>query len=189
MNENDQYTLEEKKELLQLARKTIENYLTKGKKEYPWTDNPKFSEKRGVFVTLHKKGDLRGCIGYPLPIKPLIEAVVDNAISSASEDYRFNPVSVEELDDIDIEISVLTVPQKVKSYKDVVVGRDGIIISKTFMRGLLLPQVPVEQGWDLEQYISWGCRKAGLPADEWKRSVEIETFQGIVFGEKELESG
>ena len=187
MNENDQYTLEEKKELLQLARKTIENYLTKGKKEYPWTDNPKFSEKRGVFVTLHKKGDLRGCIGYPLPIKPLIEAVVDNAISSASEDYRFNTVSVEELDDIDIEISILTAPQKVKSYKDVVVGRDGIIISKSFMRGLLLPQVPVEQGWDLEQYISWGCRKAGVPADEWKRSVEIETFQGIVFGEIELE--
>lgn len=187
MNENDQYTLEEKKQLLQLARKTIENYLIKGKKEYPRTADPKFSEKRGVFVTLHKKGDLRGCIGYPLPIKPLVEAVVDNAISSACEDYRFNPVSVKELDDIDIEISVLTVPQKVKSYKDVIVGRDGIIISKSYMRGLLLPQVPVEQGWDLEQYISWGCRKAGLPADEWKRSVEIETFQGIVFGEKELE--
>jgi len=186
MNENDQYTLEEKKELLQLARKTIEKYLRTGKKEYPRTDNPKFSEKRGVFVTLHKKGDLRGCIGYPLPIKPLIEAVVDNAISSASEDYRFDTVSVEELADIDIEISVLTPPQKMKSYKDVVVGRDGIIISKSFMRGLLLPQVPVEQGWDLEQYISWGCRKAGLPADEWKRNIEIETFQGIVFGEKEL---
>jgi AmmeMemoRadiSam system protein A len=186
MNENERYTLEEKKELLQLARKTIENYLTKGKKEYPQTDNPKFSEKRGVFVTLHKKGDLRGCIGNPLPTKPLLEAVVDNAISSSSEDYRFPPVTVEELDDIDIEISVLTVPQKVKSYKDVVVGRDGIIISKSFMRGLFLPQVPVEQEWDLEQYISWGCQKAGLPADEWKRGVEIETFQGIVFGEKEL---
>jgi AmmeMemoRadiSam system protein A len=188
MNQSDQYTLEEKKELLQLARKTIENYLDKGKKEYPQTDNPKFSEKRGVFVTLHKKGDLRGCIGYPLPTKPLIEAVVDNAISSAAEDYRFSPVTAEELENIDIEISVLTVPQKVKSYEDVVVGRDGIIISKSFMKGLLLPQVPVEQGWDLEQYISWGCRKAGLPEDEWKKGVEIKTFQGIVFGEKELGS-
>ncbi|UCH93708.1 MAG: AmmeMemoRadiSam system protein A [Candidatus Aminicenantes bacterium] len=187
MNENDQYTVEEKKELLQLARKTIENYLSGSKKEYPETDNPKFLEKRGVFVTLHKKGDLRGCIGYALPIKPLIEAVVDNAISSATEDHRFRPVSVDELADIDIELSILTVPQKVKSYEDVVVGRDGIIISKSFMKGLLLPQVPVEQGWDLEQYISWGCRKAGLPADEWKKGVDIETFQGIFFGEKEME--
>jgi AmmeMemoRadiSam system protein A len=186
MNKNDQYTLEEKKELLQLARKTIQNYLNKGGKKYPQTDNPKFSEKRGVFVTLHKQGDLRGCIGYPLPTKPLIEAVVDNAISSSTQDYRFSPVSAEELDDIDIEISILTVPQKVKSYKDVIVGRDGIIISKAFNKGLLLPQVPVEQGWDLEQYISWGCRKAGMPADEWKKGVEIETFQGIVFGEKDI---
>ena len=187
MNEDDQYTREEKKELLQLARQTIENYLTDGKKEYPETDNSRFLEKRGVFVTLHKKGDLRGCIGYPLPIKPLIESVVDNAVSSATEDPRFNSVVPDELKDIDIEISILTVPQKVNSYEDVVVGRDGIIISKGFMRGLLLPQVPVEQGWDLEYYISHGCLKAGLRQDEWKRGVDIETFQGIVFGEKEME--
>jgi len=178
------YSIEEKKELLKLARITIEKYLADGSKEYPRTDNPKFREKRGVFVTLHKKGDLRGCIGYPLPTKPLIEAVVDNAISSAAEDFRFNPVSPDELKDIDIEISILTVPQKVGSYKDVVVGRDGIIISKGIMRGLLLPQVPEEQGWNLEEYISYGCRKAGLPADEWKSGVGIETFQGIVFGEE-----
>jgi AmmeMemoRadiSam system protein A len=178
------YTIEEKKELLKLARTTIEKYLEDGSKEYPQTENSKFREKRGVFVTLHKKGDLRGCIGYPLPTKPLIEAVVDNAISSATEDFRFHPVAPDELKDIDIEISILTVPQKVGSYKDVVVGRDGIIISKGFMRGLLLPQVPVEQGWNLEEYISYGCRKAGLPADEWKSGVGIETFQGIVFGEE-----
>jgi len=179
------YSKEEKKELLNLARITIEKYLEDGSKEYPETDNPGYREKRGVFVTLHKKGDLRGCIGYPLPTKPLIEAVVDNAVSSAAEDFRFNPVSPDELKDIDIEISILTEPQKVGSYKDIVVGRDGIIISKGLMRGLLLPQVPIEQGWNLEEYISYGCRKAGLPPDEWKRSVEIETFQGIVFGEKD----
>ena len=186
MNENDQYTLEEKKELLQLARKTIENYLTQTKKEYPQTTNPKLLEKRGVFVTLHKKGDLRGCIGDPLPNKPLIEAVVDNAIYSATEDYRFDSLSRDELPDIDIEISILTVPQKVKSHEEVKVGRDGIIISKGFHKGLFLPQVPVEQGWNLEEYISWGCKKAMLPANEWKKGVNIETFQGIVFGEKEL---
>jgi AmmeMemoRadiSam system protein A len=186
VNENDPYSMEEKKELLQVARHTIETYLKEGKKEYPETDNPRFLEHRGVFVTLHKKGNLRGCIGYPLPIKPLIESVADNAIASAAEDPRFPPVEVDEMEDIDIEISVLTVPKKVESHEDVVVGRDGIIISKGFMKGLLLPQVPVEQGWDLEEYISYGCRKAGLPESEWKKGVNIETFQGIVFGEMEL---
>jgi len=185
-NENsDNYTAEEKAYLLKLVRITIEDYLTRRKHEYPETDNPKFLEKRGVFVTLHKHGDLRGCIGYPLPIKPLIEAVVDNAISSSTEDPRFRQVTIGELDDIDIEISILTVPRKVKGYEEVVVGRDGIIITKGYMRGLLLPQVPVEQEWDLEEYISHGCMKAGLPMDEWKRGVLIETFQGVVFGEKE----
>jgi AmmeMemoRadiSam system protein A len=187
MNEDDQYSREEKKELLQLARKTIEDYLGTKVKKYPDTVNPKFLEQRGVFVTLHKKGKLRGCIGYPLPIKPLAEAVVDNAVSSATEDYRFGPVSASELGDIDIELSVLTVPRKVTGVEEVVVGRDGIIISKSFMQGLLLPQVPVEQGWDLEQYISWGCRKAGLPENEWKKGVDLETFQAIVFGENDLE--
>lgn len=187
MNEDDQYTGEEKEELLKLARQTIENYLSDGETTYPKTANSKFLEKRGVFVTLHKKGDLRGCIGYPLPLKPLIEAVVDNAIASAAEDPRFRPVVSDELKDIDIEISILTVPQKVKEHGDVVVGRDGIIISKGYMKGLLLPQVPVEQDWDLEQYISHGCLKAGLPPDEWKKGVDIETFQGIVFGEKETD--
>lgn len=183
---SETYTDEEKKELLQLARTTIEQLLTDGRRDYPPTDNPKFKEKRGVFVTLHKKGDLRGCIGYPLPIKPLIEAVVDNAVSASTEDYRFNNVVLDEMGDIDIEISVLTVPKKVGSYKDIVVGRDGIIVTRGMSKGLLLPQVPVEQGWNLEAYISYGCMKAGLPQDEWKRGVEIETFEGIVFGEKEL---
>lgn len=182
---SESYSLNEKKELLALARDTIVHFLAHGKKKYPKTNNPGFMEKRGVFVTLHNHGDLRGCIGYPLPIKPLMEAIVDNAISSATEDYRFHSVTSDEMPDIDIEISILTVPQKVKSYQEIEIGRDGIIISKGFMKGLLLPQVPVEQDWNIEEYISWGCRKAGLPPDEWQRGVEIETFQGIVFGEKE----
>jgi len=186
MNENDQYTVEEKKELLELARGTIERFLADGKTVIPDLNNPKYREKRGVFVTLHKTGDLRGCIGYPLPIKPLLEAVVDNAVASATEDPRFPSVTPDELKDLDIEISVLTVPQKVSSFDEVVVGRDGIIISKGYMRGLLLPQVPVEQNWGLEEYLSHGCLKAHLPMDEWKRGVDIEIFQGIVFGENEL---
>ncbi len=175
----------EKKELLELARLTIEKYLADGERPDPPAGRPVFLEKRGVFVTLHRQGELRGCIGYPLPYKPLGEAVVDNAIAAACEDPRFPPVTAAELPGLDIEISVLTIPQKVERPDQVRVGRDGIIISKGSRRGLLLPQVPVEQGWDLDQYISYGCRKAGLAQDEWKRGVEIEVFQASVFAEKE----
>ncbi len=111
------------------------------------------------------------------------------AVAAAFEDPRFPAVAADELGELEIEISVLTVPQKVERPDQVQVGRDGIIISKGFQRGLLLPQVPVEQGWDLEQYISYGCRKAGLPPDEWKRGVQIEVFQAVVFGEKEQAEG
>ena len=182
----DEYSVEEKRELLRLARTTIENYLKFKTKDYPKTDNEKFKQNRGVFVTLHNHGQLRGCIGYPLPIKPLYEAVVDNAISASTEDYRFSPVTIDELNDIDIEISILTVPKEINDYKEIIVGKHGILVSKGYARGLLLPQVPVEQGWNLEEYISYGCMKAGLPSDEWKRGVKIEVFEGIVFSEKEL---
>jgi AmmeMemoRadiSam system protein A len=177
---------QEQKELLDLARSTIKKNLASANREYPPSTNRAFKEKRGVFVTLHRGGELRGCIGYPLPFKPLWEAVVDNAIAASSEDPRFPAVTAAELSELQIEISVLTVPQKVTDHEQVKVGRDGIIISKGFQRGLLLPQVPVEQGWDLEQYISYGCRKAGLAPDEWKKGVQIETFQALVFNEKEL---
>jgi len=179
----------EKRELLELARATIKNYLASGNRECPALAGQVFKEKRGVFVTLHRAGELRGCIGYPLPLKPLGEALAEMAIAAAVEDPRFPAVTADELGELDIEISVLTVPQKVDGPNQVQVGRDGIIISKGFQRGLLLPQVPVEQGWDLEQYISYGCRKAGLAPDEWKKGVQIEVFQAIVFGEKERREG
>ena len=183
---NDRYSKDEKWQLLEVARNTIINFLKHGTKEYPPLENQKFQEKRGVFVTLHKDGSLRGCIGYPLPVKVLIQAVVDNAISAATEDPRFPAITEGELNNIDIEISILTVPTPVDNIDKVVIGRDGIIISKGYMKGLLLPQVPVEQGWDLEKFISYGCLKAGLSADEWQSGVKIETFQAIVFGEREL---
>ncbi len=175
----------EKKELLSLARRTIHQQLEGKSGPEPLPADSPFAEKHGVFVTLHRGDELRGCIGYPLPIKPLWEAVQDNALSAAFEDPRFCPMNKEELPQIDIEISVLTVPQEIEQVSKIQVGRDGIIVSKGFNRGLLLPQVPVEQGWNLEQYISYGCRKAGLPADEWKKGVRIEIFQAEVFGEKE----
>jgi len=175
---------QERRELLQLARHTIELYLARRKKEYPPVQNSHFMEKRGVFVTLHRQGELRGCIGYPLPYKPLWEAVVENAISAAFEDPRFVPLDFSELPEIDIELSILTIPHEAKSVDEVIVGRDGIIISKGMNRGLLLPQVPVEQRWNREQYLSYGCLKAGLAADEWRIGVKLETFQAEVFGER-----
>lgn len=179
-------TAREKKALLALARETIGRHLASGKRECPPppVDCPALLEEHGVFVTLHRSGELRGCIGYPLPMKPLWEATAEMAIAAAVEDPRFPAVGAGELAALDIEISVLSVPQKVAGPESVRVGVDGIIISKGLHRGLFLPQVPGEQGWDLEQYISFGCRKAGLPADEWRRGVQIETFQADVFGER-----
>jgi len=95
-------------------------------------------------------------------------------------------VSKEEFEKLSIEISILTVPKEIKDYKSIIIGQDGIIISNEFNKGLFLPQVPVEQGWNLEQYLSYGCLKAGLLHDEWKRNVKIEVFQAIVFGENDL---
>lgn len=181
----------ERQELLALARDTIRKCLTTGKRGTPPAPpaSPALMEMRGVFVTLHRGGELRGCIGYPLPMNPLWEAVAEMAVAAAFEDPRFPAVGQDELAGLDIEISVLTVPRKIAGPDDVRVGTDGIIISKGLQRGLLLPQVPLEQGWDRGQYLSCGCRKAGLPADEWKRGVEIETFQAVVFGEKRHREG
>ncbi len=181
-----EFNTEERKFLLALARSSISHFLEFGRKMGIDEIPEKFKMNRGAFVTLHKEGDLRGCIGYPLPVSPLFNTIIDNAVSAAFEDPRFPSLDNSELDVIDIEISVLTVPVKVENYQEVKIGRDGIIISKHGHKGLLLPQVPVEQGWDLEQYISYGCMKAGLPDNEWRKGVYIEIFQAEVFGEKDV---
>ncbi len=181
-----EYNKNERKFLLSIARKAIEEYLKTGIKSYPEEVPEKLKEKRGVFVTLKVGEQLNGCIGYPLPYKPLYEAVVDNAISAGFEDYRFPPLKEEDLRHLKIEISVLTVPVPVSSPQEVVVGKHGIIITKGYNRGLLLPQVPVEYNWSLEEYLSHGCLKAGLPPDEWKRGVQIEVFEAEIFSEEEV---
>lgn len=182
----DEYTKEEKFELLNLARAVIKAKITGMKIPSKETNIKKFKSKRGVFVTLHKDKELRGCIGYPLPVKSLYSAIIDNAVSASTEDPRFSPVLPDELDEISIEISILTVPKEIENYNSIEIGRDGIIISKDFNRGLFLPQVPTEQGWNLEQYLSYCCLKAGLLHDEWKKDIKIETFQAIVFAENNL---
>lgn len=185
----DLATKAEQKFLLQMARNTIRCKLGLG--ELPMSQDGDIQSllkmKRGVFVTLKKAGSLRGCIGYPLPYKELAQGIVENATAAAFQDPRFPPLIEKELDEMTIEISLLTVPSPVSSPEEVTVGRDGIIISAGFNRGLLLPQVPVEQNWDREQFLDYGCLKASLPAGYWRKNpVTIEVFQAQVFGEDEF---
>lgn len=177
LNENQQ------KFLLRLARQTIEQYLKSGSTPQAKIEDEYLKEKRGAFVTLKVNDQLRGCIGYPLPYKTLYETIVDVAISAATQDYRFPPLTREELKETKIEISVLSLPQLIKDVKEIEVGRHGIVISKGLNKGLLLPQVPLEYDWDLETYLSHGCLKAGLDEDEWKKGVQIEVFEAQVFSE------
>ncbi len=171
--------------LLHLARETITAHL-RGMKEPPAaTDDPDLKGKRGAFVTLHVDGDLRGCIGYPLPYKPLAETISEMALAAATQDNRFESIRESELERLRIEISALTLPRPIQDPAEVEVGRHGIIVSKGGRQGLLLPQVPLEYGWDRETFLRHGCQKAGLPDNEWKKGAAIQVFEAQVFSEPE----
>jgi AmmeMemoRadiSam system protein A len=174
---------DEQRFLLGLARNTIERFLKTGKRPRPKAAPKSLSEKRGAFVTLKVDDQLRGCIGYPLPYKPLVETIVEMALAAATQDYRFLPIQVEELERLKIEISVLTLPRPIQDVNEIEVGRHGIIVSKGSAKGLLLPQVPTEYSWDRETYLRHGCLKAGLDEDEWQKDVHIEVFEAQVFSE------
>lgn len=178
-------TDEEKKELLKIARITIEKRV-KGERVPPFTVTSKrLQEPRGAFVTIEKHGILRGCVGYVLPIKPLYQAVREMAEAAALKDYRFPPVTPDELDELEIEISALTVPKEIKDIDEIEVGKHGIIIEKGSYNGLLLPQVATEYGWDRITFLEETCRKAGLPRDAWKdKDTRIMIFSAQVFGEE-----
>ena len=140
----------------------------------------------GAFVTLHKEGKLRCCIGEIIPSRPIWQAVQAEAFNAAFRDWRFSPVKSDELKDIDIEISALTPPQAVKSYQDIKLGRDGIILSRYNRSAVFLPQVATEQGWDLAQTLTYLSRKAGLGPNDWKLpGTTFKVFQAQVFGEKQ----
>ena len=179
---NNEYTDQEKKELLGLARTTIEEYLKTGRINQPATDNPKFKEKRGAFVTLNKNGQLRGCIGYIQPIKSLIESVRDNAISAAVDDNRFSPVEFNELKDIEIEISILTVP-KPDTLDNIIKNQYGVVLQKGNRGATYLPQV-WEDLADPDQFFSSLCLKGGLSGDCYSEpETKLYSYQAIVFHE------
>ncbi|MEW6103959.1 MAG: AmmeMemoRadiSam system protein B [bacterium] len=178
-------TNKEKERLLFIARETLNLYLKDGKIPEFKEENPKMLEKSGVFVTLHtKEGHLRGCIGYILPIKPLYQAIIDNAISAAVSDYRFPQVTYSELASLKIELSVLTPPKKIGTYTEIILGKHGIVLSKSGRSAVFLPQVAPEQKWTLEETLTHLSLKAGLPSDAWKKDCQFEVFEAEVFGEE-----
>jgi AmmeMemoRadiSam system protein A len=140
------------------------------------------SQPRGVFTTLHLRGQLRGCVGYVLPVSPLYAAVAETARAAAFEDTRFYPVTIEEARALAIELSILSSPQPIAP-ELIEVGRHGLLIGMAGRRGLLLPQVPIEHHWDRITFLEQTCRKAGLPTDAWQKGATIEAFTAEVFGE------
>jgi len=185
-------TLEQRRELLRIAKETVWEYVNTGHVKEFESDDPRLQETEGAFVTLHKNEMLRGCIGHIIGSQPLYKTVRDMAVASASQDPRFPPVKSDELKNVDVEVSVLSKPWQVKDPNMIEMGVHGVIVSRGFRhRGIFLPQVATETGWDREQFMSQLCfQKAGLPPDAWKDPrTRIEIFTADVFSEKDFESG
>ncbi|MDD5147845.1 MAG: TIGR00296 family protein [Candidatus ainarchaeum sp.] len=186
------FSLEEGKELVRLARKSIEYYSATGSLLRENAVNDKFAKECGVFVTA--KGfpgrELRGCIGFPYAIKPLWDSIIQVAVEAGFHDPRFPPLMAEELEKIVIEISVLTKPEEITGEKKEIlekikIGRDGLIVQKSGRSGLLLPQVAVDEKWNPEEFVRYCCRKASLPESAWQsRETKIFKFQAQIFHEK-----
>jgi len=182
--------------LVNLARNAVLKKITVGDTiKPPVTSSRKLFERVGVFVTLNivKNGDkkLRGCIGYPYPTHVLVKAIIDSAINAAVHDPRFLPLTINEFYNVIFEVSVLTPPKiiEVNDPKEVTkkinIGQDGLIVERGLYKGLLLPQVPIEWGWNPEEFVSQCCIKAGLPSDSWKsKQTKIYKFQALIFEEK-----
>jgi len=177
--------------LVKMARNAVTEYLQNNTRINNKEFNLRFNVDSGIFVTITKENSLRGCIGYPLPIKKLSNAVVDSAIAAATEDPRFPPINPNELDNLIFEVTVLTPPieinvEKYEDYFSVIkVGRDGLIVENKQYSGLLLPQVPKEYGWNIEEFLAHTSEKAGLEKNAWKdQNTKVSRFEGIIFKEE-----
>lgn len=179
-------TKKEKIILLQIARLSLETKLLNKKVKFPDPTDTLIG-KHGAFVSLHIMGSLRGCIGYIQPLKPLVDTVKEMAQSAAFSDPRFPPLTKNELEKIDIEISVLSPLKKIHKIEEIEVGVHGLVVKSGLYSGLLLPQVATQYGWDREEFLYHTCQKAGLPGNFWKLAdIELQIFSAIVFGEHEL---
>ena len=176
-----EYSQEEREILLRLAHRAIDSALDGTKLElHPPT--PHLAETRGAFTTLHLHGKLRGCIGYVIPTHSLYRTVAETAQAAAFDDPRFRPVTAEEAAELKVQISVLSPLQLIRP-EEVQVGVHGLVVTFGGRRGLLLPQVPKEWGWDRETFLAQTCLKAGLPPDAWLQGAELQAFTAEVFGE------
>jgi AmmeMemoRadiSam system protein A len=183
---------EQRKKLLVIARNSIETYLKTGEKlQLTENQDPLLLKEMGAFVTLHEHGELRGCIGNLVGQQPLYLTVRDMAVEAAVDDPRFLPLRLNELKDIEIEISALSPLERIDSVDEIKMGIHGVLVRRGFSSGVFLPQVATETGWSKEEFLSNLCaHKAGLPADTWKdKSTEIYIFTAEVFSEKEMQSG
>ena len=191
MKKTDEFSDSDGIELVKMARKAVTEMLQNNSKIRDPLFESKFDFSSGVFVTLNKENSLRGCIGYPLPVKKLSEGLIDAAISAAIHDTRFNPVTADELDKIVFEVTILTPPAEIRVeqpseyLREIKIGRDGLIVENAYTSGLLLPQVPTEYGWNTEEFLEFTCQKAGLKKDAWKdKETKISRFQGVIFKEE-----
>jgi AmmeMemoRadiSam system protein A len=190
-----EFSLDERRTLLRIAHQSILSALERQPIPPAPPLSVRLSEPRGVFTTLYLPSDLpgdlhrqlRGCVGYAAPIAPLYRAVAETARAAAFEDSRFLPVTKQEALELEISLSVLSRLFPIHP-EAVEVGRHGLVISESGRRGLLLPQVPVELGWDRETFLEQTCRKAGLPLDAWQKAATLEAFTAEVFGDADVEA-
>lgn len=189
INPDQMLTVAEKTALLKLAREAIESRVNGNRPKDFDAKTASLNQDSGAFVTLHKDGMLRGCIGTFSSPKALYETIMDMAISAATQDPRFMPLEPEELESITIEVSVLTPLKEITDISEVEAGRHGLYIIKGRNRGVLLPQVAIENGFDRQTFLSQTCMKAGLPQDAWRRGATIFTFEAEVFREEDFRDG
>jgi AmmeMemoRadiSam system protein A len=176
-------TKKEQKELLKIARDTIVSYVGKGVLPAVESASAGLNLESGCFVTIKQSGQLRGCIGNFVSAQPLYRLVQEMAVSAATRDPRFYPMKQQDLDAFELEISVLSPLKRISSVDEIRVGAHGIYLIKNGSRGVLLPQVATEYGWDRDTFLRHTCLKAGLPENAWQKDCEIYIFSALVFGE------
>jgi AmmeMemoRadiSam system protein A len=181
VNQQNEFTPEERGILLKLAHQSI-LFKFEHRKISLDPPSPHLGEPRGVFTTIYLHGALHGCVGFVLPVDSLYRNVAETARSAAFEDTRFPPITREEAANLEVSLSVLSPLAQIAADK-IEIGRHGLLISKAGQRGLLLPQVPVEHGWDRTTFLEQTCRKAGLPSDAWKNGANIESFTAEIFSD------
>lgn len=184
VHRSNEFSPEERRQLLALAHEAILSAIEH--REIPeTTPSVRFAAPRGAFTTIYLHKNLRGCVGYAFPIAPLYRTIIETARGAAFEDSRFLPVTLAEAHQLEVSLSILS-PLKSVRPQEVEIGTHGLLISQHGHRGLLLPQVPLEHGWDRNTFLEETCRKAGLPLDAWRSGSEVEVFTAEIFGDSDL---